>query len=195
MEQRARFKVVLYPRAAGSAATTNTFNSKKEAEEYAKSYGAGWQSEMTEVDENGRPTHPRTVPLASAGSPGGVERYVCTHCYFESDLPELAHDCTTHGRDDSFSQEPKEKTGGQLTAALVQRPGMPEEYVVDWVAEERGEKWRAALRKDELRQLRAENMWHGEVQTLESFGIVVSTTVEMDGPALRKFAFRHLRKM
>ncbi len=193
METKTRFKVLLYPRAGGNAATTKTFDSKKEAEEYIKGHGTGWQSEIIEVDANGRPTHERMVGLASPVSVGGIEKYVCTHCQFESDLPGVAHDCAKCGRDDSFTLEPTAKTDGQLTAMLIQRPGLPKEYVVDWVADDTHEKWRALLQEDELRRLREINKWRGEVKTLESFGVLGAITFEMDAATLRKFAFRHLR--
>lgn len=194
MEQKARFKVLLYPVAAGSAATTKTFDSSEEAEQYARSYGTGWHREMIEVDMDGRPVHARTVPLTTEGGPGGIERYVCTHCNFECDLADVAHDCTKHGRDDSFSLEPKETAAGKLSAAAIWRVGPPEEYIADWVADDTCEKWRALLRNDELRQLRATNMWRGEVNTLQSLGVLRSTTFEMDASTLHKFMFRHLRK-
>ena len=131
--------------------------------------------------------------LAPAGSVGGIEKYVCTHCQFEIDLPDVVHDCAKYGRDDSFTLEPTAKTDGHLTATLIQRPGMPKEYVVDWVADDTQEKWRALLQEDELRQLREINKWGGEVKTLQSFDVLAAITFEMDAATLRKFGFRHLR--
>jgi hypothetical protein len=195
MGRKTRFKVLLYPVATPSAVTTNTFDSKEKADEYAKSYITGWHREIIEVDMDGRPTQARTVPLTTQGAPGGIERYVCTHCNFECDLADVAHDCTKRGRDDSFSLEPKEKAPGRLSAAPTWRAGPPKECIVDWVAVDTSEKWRAFLGEAELRQLRATGMWHREINTLQSLGILGSVSFEMDAPTLHKFMFRHLRKV
>lgn len=191
MEGKTRFKVLLHRTGGVNAASTKTFDSKKEADEWIEERGTGWHGQITEVDVYGRPTTARSLPLASAVSVGGVEKYVCTHCRFESDLPDVAHDCAANGRDDSFTLEPKETTNGQLTSAQVQRPGQAKEYIVDWVADDTRDRWRALLLKDELRQLR--ETYHMHVETLESLGVLGSITFEMDAATLRKFGFRHLR--
>jgi hypothetical protein len=193
MEQKIRFKVLLYQGVKG-AATTKTFNSRAVAEEFIKQHGAGWQSEIIEVDVTDRPIHPRTVPLAAAGLVGGIEQYACTHCHFASDVPDVAHNCAEFGRDDSFSMEPKASTNGTLTSTPIQRAGAPpQEYLVDWVSDDARERWRALLRKDALQQLRATGGWHGEVGALESYGVLAGTTFEMDAAKLHSFGFRHLR--
>jgi hypothetical protein len=151
---------------------------------------------IEEVDEVGRPIHARTVPLASAGSIGGVEEYVCTHCHFRSDLPDVQHACSDYGRDDSFTVAPQTTNNGMLEATQISRPGgVPKEYVVDWKTEEPQDVWRAVLNERELKDLRAEDGWHGEVANMQHFGVLGATTSDMDAARLRKFGFRHLRRM
>ena len=184
MEPTIRYKVQLYPGTVTSAAAAKMFDSREEAQEYVDKHGAARHNAITEVDGAGRPSQPHTLPVASTTAIGGVEQYICTHCRFVSDLPNVAHDCVAYGRDDSLSLEPKERTDGQLTEEPIYRAGMsPDEYIVDWVSDDTREKWRALLRKGALQQLRETNSFLGWV------------TFEMDAVTLRKFGFRHLQQM
>jgi hypothetical protein len=182
MEPTTRYRVQLYPGTATSAAAAKMFDSRNEAQQYIDKHGAARHNAITEVDGSGRQSQPHTLPVASTTVIG--DQFICTHCRFVSDLPNVAHDCVAYGRDDSLSLEPKERTAGQLTEEPTHCGGMsPDEYIVDWVSDGTREKWRALLRKGELWQLRGTNSFLGWM------------TFEMDAVTLRKFGFRHLRKM
>ena len=184
METTIRYRVQLYPGTVTSAAAAKMFGSRNEAQEYIDKHGAARHNAITEVDGFGRPSQPHTLAVASTTVIGG-DQYICTHCRFVTDVPNVAHDCAAYGRDDSLSLEPKERTDGQLTEEPIHRDGMssPDEYIVDWVSDGTREKWRSLLRKGQLGQLRGTDSFLGWI------------TFQMDAVTLRKFGFRHLQKM
>jgi hypothetical protein len=188
------FKVLIPGVVRVGAGTTQTFTTRTEAEDFLRSENAESTGTIYEVDEIGRRIEARMVGLASAGSLGGIEEYLCTHCWFRTDLPDVAHNCYEYGRDDSVAMKLSDKTHGLLKLQNIQNM-RPPEFLVDWTLEGASDTWRTLLNQQEVVELMATNHWGGEISTLSGFGLQPRLTFEMNEQILRKFGFRHLRKM
>jgi hypothetical protein len=188
------FKVLIPGKTRIGAGTTRTFTTLPDAEEFLKREDAESAGTIYEVDEIGRRLEARIVGLASAGSLGGIEEYLCTHCWFRADLPDVAHNCYDYGRDDSVTEKLSDKTPGILKVQNIQNT-RPPEFLVDWMLEGANDTWRTLLNQQEKAELMSTSHWGGEISSLSGFGLQPEVTFEMSELILRKFEFRHLRAM
>jgi hypothetical protein len=188
------FKVLIPSKARVGAGTTRTFTTRPEAEEFLRREDAESTGTIYEVDEIGRRIEAKTVGLASAVSLGGIEEYLCTHCWFRADLPDVVHNCYDYGRDDSITVKLSDKASGVLKVQNIQNT-RPPEFLVDWTLEGASDRWRTLLNQREAAELMSTNPWGGEISSLSGFGLQPELTFEMNESILRKFGFRHLRTM
>src|SRR5215831_2031952 len=163
--ERRYFKVLIPATVRVGAGTTVTFPTRSEAEGFLRDQKAETTGTIYEVDEIGRRIEPKTIGLASVGSLGGIEEYLCTHCWHRADLPDVAHNCYDFGRDDSTKAMLPNTTSGTLSLRPIY--GIPQkEFLVDWVMESGTDTWRTVLTNQEMVKLMKTNHWGAEVSNL-----------------------------
>ncbi|MFI5088084.1 MAG: hypothetical protein ACHP7I_06805 [Terriglobales bacterium] len=181
-----RFKVLIPPAARVGAGTTETFDTRAEAETFVKTQRAEARAQIVEVDELGRPTTRECLPERSVG--GGIENYLCSHCRGFWDAPDVNHDCNAFGRDNAAP-----KFAGIIHGNVTIHPlhGYPERYAADFHAEGACDFWRAVLLRHELLEFLEPQHWHGETLQAALLG-TLSASVSVDAETLKQFWFRHI---